>query len=223
MPASTLPRTRVPLRLARLIALVMGAALIIPTAAEPPPSAAPVRTEVTVPGVGSPTPMPPSAAKPLPEEKPAPAAAKPPGQPASPDLGEQRTAAHDPVIAPRVQRVAGRGPLLAAVSGGWNAAHPNWEHATHGGPRGVSFYDTTVELVPEAIVVEAEPVRFPRAPVSRKRVWFDARTLLPIGMVSYDRRGQPYRSFDGAFGLYEAPTQAISFIYLYLTDIAVLS
>ena len=27
--------------------------------------------------------------------------------------------------------------------------------------------------------------------------------LLPIGMVSYDRRGQPYRSFDGAYALYK--------------------
>lgn len=102
-------------------------------------------------------------------------------------------------------RIVGRGPCLAAVSGGWNWKHPNWEHATHGGPKGKTFWDTTVELVPEAIVVDAEPVGFPRAPVSRKRVWFDARTQLPIAMVTYDRRGQPYHSFDGAYALYEAP------------------
>jgi hypothetical protein len=80
---------------------------------------------------------------------------------------------------------------------------------THGGPHGRTFWDTSVELVPEAIVIEAEPVRFPRAPVSKKRVWFDARTLLPIGMVSYDRRGEVYRSFDGAFALYEAGTRSV--------------
>ncbi|MDR3417905.1 MAG: DUF1329 domain-containing protein [Nevskia sp.] len=113
-------------------------------------------------------------------------------------------AAGDPLYTWGNYRIVGRGPLLAAVSGGWNPTHPNWEHATHGGPRGKTFWDTTVELVPEAIAVEAEPVRFPRAPVSRKRVWFDARTLLPIGMVSYDRRGEPYRSFDGAYALYES-------------------
>ena len=60
-----------------------------------------------------------------------------------------------------------------------------------------------MELVPEAIVVEAEPTGYPRAPVSKKRVWFDARTLLPLTMVSYDRRGEIYRSFDGAFSVYE--------------------
>lgn len=113
-------------------------------------------------------------------------------------------AAGDPLHTWGNYRIVGRTPLLAAVTGGWNAEHANWEHRTHGGPKGKTFWDTVVELVPEAIVVEAEPVRFPRAPVSKKRVWFDARTQLPIGMVSYDRRGEPFRSFDGAFGLYEA-------------------
>jgi hypothetical protein len=117
-------------------------------------------------------------------------------------------AAGDPLHTWGNYRIVGRGPVLAAVSGGWNSAHPNWQHATHGGPKGLTFYDTTVELVPEAVVVEAEPVRFPRAPVSRKRVWFDVRTLLPIGMVSYDRRGEPYRSFDGAYALYESDGRA---------------
>jgi hypothetical protein len=90
------------------------------------------------------------------------------------------------------------------VSGGWNGDHPNWEHTTHGGPNGKTFWDTTVELVPEAIAVDAKPVRFPRAPVSRKRVWFDARNQIVVGMMSYDRRGEPYRSFDGAYSLYQS-------------------
>lgn len=116
-------------------------------------------------------------------------------------------AAGDPLHTWGNYRIVGRGPMLAAVSGGWNPQHPNWEHATHGGPKGLTFWDTTVELVPEAIIVEAEPVKFPRAPVSKKRVWFDARTQLPIGMVSYDRRGEAFRSFDGAYGLYEQGSQ----------------
>ena len=116
--------------------------------------------------------------------------------------------AGDPLYTWGNYRIVGRGPLLAGVSGGWEGDHPNWEHGTHGGPQGKTFWNTTVELVPEAIVVEAEPVKFPRAPVSKKRVWFDARTQLPIGMVSFDRRGEPYRSFDGAYGLYEANGKA---------------
>ncbi len=118
-------------------------------------------------------------------------------------------AAGDPLHTWGNYKIVGRGPLLAAVSGGWTAQHPNWEHKTHGGPKGKSFWDTTVELVPEAIVVEAEPVKFPRAPVSKKRVWFDARTGLPVAMVTYDRRGEPYHSFDAAFGLYEDGAKSV--------------
>lgn len=112
-------------------------------------------------------------------------------------------AAGDPMYTWGNYRVVGRGPLLAAISGGWNPEHPNWEHEAHGGAKGKTFWNTTVELVPEAIVTEAEPVKYPRAPLSKKRVWFDARTGLPIAMVTFDRRGQPFHSFDGAFGLYE--------------------
>ncbi|MDI3258730.1 MAG: DUF1329 domain-containing protein [Sinobacteraceae bacterium] len=113
-------------------------------------------------------------------------------------------AAGDPLLTWGNYRVVGRGPLLAGISRGWNAEHPNWEHPTHGGPKGKTFWNTDVELVPEAWVCEAEPVHFPRAPVSKKRVWFDMRTGMPIAMVTYDRRGEPFHSFDGAYGLYES-------------------
>ena len=66
-----------------------GQYLIIPVASESAPR--PVETAVTAPGVGSPTPTPPSATKPLPDEKTAPAASKPKDTPASPDLGTQRS------------------------------------------------------------------------------------------------------------------------------------
>lgn len=69
-----------------------GQLLIIPVAA----AGAPVRqadVEETAPGVGSPTPVPPSASLPLPDEDVAPAAQKPKETPASPDLGEQRSTA----------------------------------------------------------------------------------------------------------------------------------
>ena len=73
----------------------------------------------------------------------------------------------------------------------------------------MSFWDTKVQLVPEALVVEAEPVKFARAPVGKKRVWFDARTMLPFVMVSFDRNGQVFRSFDGAFSLYRKGEETV--------------
>ncbi|WP_411888111.1 DUF1329 domain-containing protein [Hydrocarboniphaga effusa] len=118
-------------------------------------------------------------------------------------------AAGDPLLTWGNYKIVGRGPFLAGISDGWNFEHPNWEHRTHGGPKGKSFWDTTVELIPEAIVVEAEPVRFPRAPISKKRVWFDARNQVVVGMITYDRQGKPYRSFDGAYSLYEAGNKKV--------------
>ncbi|MES1945538.1 hypothetical protein PC39_15524 [Salinisphaera sp. PC39] len=118
-------------------------------------------------------------------------------------------AAGDPLYTWGNYRIVDRGPMLAGVTGGWNSSDPNWEHGTHGGPKGETFWDTTVELVPEAIVVDAEPTGFERAPVGKKRVWFDARTGLPIAMNSYDRKGQVYRSFDGAYALYQDGDKAV--------------
>jgi len=118
-------------------------------------------------------------------------------------------AAGDPLLTWGNYRIVGRGPYLAALSQNWNGHHDNWEGQTHGGPAGNSFWNTNVELVPEVVVVEAEPTAFKRAPVSKKRVWFDARTGLPVGMVSYDRRGQPFKSFDGAYSLYDDGTNRV--------------
>tara|TARA_Y100001934_G_C12276843_1_gene737794 strand:- start:369 stop:1475 length:1107 start_codon:yes stop_codon:yes gene_type:complete len=112
-------------------------------------------------------------------------------------------AAGDPLHTWGDYKVVWRGPMLAAVSGGWASQSEDWSHNTHGGPQGETFWDTDVELVPEAIAVDAKPTGFPRAPVGVKRVWFDARTQLPLGMVTFDRRGDLFRSFDGAYGLYE--------------------
>ncbi|MGB0956656.1 MAG: DUF1329 domain-containing protein [Panacagrimonas sp.] len=112
-------------------------------------------------------------------------------------------AAGDPLYTWSGYKIVHRGPFLGGLSGGWNSDHPNWEHRTHGGPKGESFWDATVEMVPEVITVEAQPTGFPRAPVSKKRVWFDARNQLLAGMITYDRKGQPFRSFDGAYDLYD--------------------
>ena len=112
-------------------------------------------------------------------------------------------AAGDPLLTWGNFKIISRGPFLAGLSGSWEADDPNWEHKTHGGPKGTTFWDATVELIPEAILVEAHPTGFPRAPISKKHVWFDARNQVVVGMVTYDRRDQPYRSFDGAYSLYE--------------------
>ena len=111
--------------------------------------------------------------------------------------------AGDPYLTWSNYKIIGRGPFLSGLSQNWNSGHDNWEGTTHGGPKGITFWDTKVELIPETIVVEAEPTGYPRAPVSKKRVWFDSRTMLPVNMVTYDRRGEPFKSFDGTYSVYE--------------------
>lgn len=113
-------------------------------------------------------------------------------------------AAGDPLYTWGNYKIVGRGPMLAGLAEGWNPDHPNWEHKSHGGPKGQTFWDTTVEMVPEAVVVETEPTSYERAPVGKKRVWFDARTGLPLAMNSYDRKNELFRCFDGTYAYYEA-------------------
>jgi hypothetical protein len=109
----------------------------------------------------------------------------------------------DPYLTWGKYHIVGRGPCLAGVTRNWFGEDPDWrQQRAHGGGKGKTFWRTRVELVPEAIVVEAEPTLYPRAPVSRKRVWFDVRTGLPLSMVTYDRRGLPFKSFDGCFSIY---------------------
>tara|TARA_R110000787_G_scaffold13918_13_gene43254 strand:- start:3533 stop:4909 length:1377 start_codon:yes stop_codon:yes gene_type:complete len=112
--------------------------------------------------------------------------------------------AGDPLYTWGNYKIINRGPFLGGLSGGWNADDPDWKHETHGGPNGDSFWNADVEMIPEVITIEAQPTGFPRAPVSKKRVWFDARNGLLAGMISYDRQGLPFRSFDGAYAHYES-------------------
>ncbi|MSR14219.1 MAG: DUF1329 domain-containing protein [Gammaproteobacteria bacterium] len=117
--------------------------------------------------------------------------------------------AGDPYLTWGNYKIIARGPFLSGLSGNWSSDHENWEGTTHGGPKGITFWDTKVELIPETIVVEAEPTSYPRAPVGKKRVWFDSRTMLPVAMVTYDRRGEPFKSFDGCYSMYENGDQKV--------------
>jgi Protein of unknown function (DUF1329) len=112
-------------------------------------------------------------------------------------------AAGDPMLTWGNYKVVGRGPFLGSVSGSWYGDHPNWEHPAHGGPKGQTFFDTDMELCPEVIVIEAEPTGYPRAPLGKKRVWIDVRNMMYVAYVTYDRRGEVFKSFEPQYSLYE--------------------
>ena len=110
--------------------------------------------------------------------------------------------AGDPMLTWGNYKVVRREPHLVPLGGNWKGKeHPNWEnHHRHGGPKGETFMDTTMELVPECLVVEAEPTGYPRAPVGKKVMWIDARSGMLAGYITYDRRGQIWKQVEGCFG-----------------------
>ena len=111
-------------------------------------------------------------------------------------------AAGDPMLTWGNYKVIGRQPMLASISGNWKGNNPNYEPAVHGGPKGETFFDSSMELIPETLVVEAEPTGYPRAPVSKKRVWIDVRNMMFTTYVTYDRRGELWKSFEPSFSQY---------------------
>src|SRR5580658_2159416 len=111
--------------------------------------------------------------------------------------------AGDPLLTWGNFKLVGKGPLLAGASHCADLDQPNWMHRTCGGKSGVKYWRTRMELVPELYVVEMEPTSYPRAPISKKRIWFDARTLYPMTMISYDRQGKIWKQWEGGSDYYE--------------------
>lgn len=111
----------------------------------------------------------------------------------------------DPTLTWGNFKMIGRGPALMGTNGGWNADDPNWVLGRHGGKTGKKFWNSSFSLVPEVYVVELEPTGYPRAPYSKKRIWYDGRTMAPITMVSYDRRGQIWKQWEAGFDNFSKP------------------
>ena len=110
--------------------------------------------------------------------------------------------AGDPMLTWGNTKIVGRGPLLVAGAGNFKGkSNANWEnHSWHGGPKGKTFMEYTVELAPECIAIESEPTGYPRAPVGKKKVWVDARNGMLVAYITFDRRGQLWKQVDAAFG-----------------------
>ena len=105
--------------------------------------------------------------------------------------------AGDPMLTWGNYKIISRGPHLASTSNNWlGGSRKNWEKQRHGGPKGKTFFETYMQLVPEVIQLEATPDGYPRAPVSKKIVYIDARNGQFCGYNTYDRRGELWKSFE---------------------------
>jgi hypothetical protein len=109
----------------------------------------------------------------------------------------------DPYLTWGNYKIVKKQPMLANVNGNWNGADANWKKQNVGGANGERFFRSTVELVPEAVVVEMDPTRYPRSPYGKKWIWFDTRNVGPLVHVTFDRRGQMWKQWEGGFDMYE--------------------
>jgi hypothetical protein len=136
--------------------------------------------------------------------------------------------AGDPLLTWGNFKLVGKGPLLAGLNSA-DLDQPNWMHKTCGGKSGVKYWRTRLQLVPEVYVVEMEPIAYPRAPIGKKRIWFDARTLYPLTMISYDRQGKVWKQWEGGGDYYErkpgmkwidgTPDTFVSWSYVHAHDL----
>ena len=108
-------------------------------------------------------------------------------------------AAGDPMLTWGNWKIVHRGPYLGAMHHNWLPNNENWDHPKVGGPQGGSYYRVGKSLLPEVIVIEGEPTGFPRAPLSKRRIYFDARNLMFPQAISYDRRGEIWKTFEPGF------------------------
>ena len=111
-------------------------------------------------------------------------------------------AAGDPMLTWGNWKIVHRGPFLGAMHYQWRPNLDNWTHPTVGGPKGTTFYNVGKSLIPEVIVLEGEPTGFPRAPLAKRRIYLDARNLEYPQAISYDRRGEIWKSFEPGFSMY---------------------
>lgn len=107
-------------------------------------------------------------------------------------------AAGDPWLTWGNHKIIERKPMLGAFGGNFAGTDDNWQPVEmEGNPK---FWETEYEMSPEVIVTECEPVAYPRSPVSKKRVYVDARNSVPCGCMRYDRQGKLWANFEMAFG-----------------------
>ena len=112
-------------------------------------------------------------------------------------------AAGDPMLTWGDYKIIERKPMLGAFNTVWRGDRPNWIPEAHGGGKGETFWDTEFELAPEVIVLESRPTGYPRAPVSKRHAYIDARNCIYCGNIRFDRQDKPWVSFETGFGQYK--------------------
>ncbi len=109
----------------------------------------------------------------------------------------------DPLLTWGDFKLVGKGPLLATPAHGRMGINKDWSFPLVGGQNGQKYYRTPLELIPETYCIELRPTHFPRAPYGKKRVWYDARSQVPVSMLTYDLKGDPWHYKELDYGQWE--------------------
>ncbi|MDP6183692.1 MAG: DUF1329 domain-containing protein [Gammaproteobacteria bacterium] len=109
-------------------------------------------------------------------------------------------ASGDPMLTWGNFKIVHRGPFLGSTHNQWLPANDNWLPPLIGGAKDQTYFYVGKSLIPEVIVFEGEPIGYPRAPVSKRRVYVDARNMGIPQAISYDRQGLPWKGFEAGAG-----------------------
>jgi len=109
----------------------------------------------------------------------------------------------DPTLTWGNFKIVGKAPFLASVSDRWWGEKDNWMVDRVGGASGSRFFRSTVELIPECLVIDMEPLRYPEAPYGKRRVWYDPRSMNPVTALIFDREGQIIKNYINNVANYE--------------------
>jgi hypothetical protein len=118
-------------------------------------------------------------------------------------------ASGDPMLTWGNYKIIHRGPMLGSSHNQWMPQNDNWRPPLVGGKQDQSYFYVGKSLIPEVIVFEGEPTGYPRAPVSKRRVFLDARNMGPGMAITYDRKDEMWKGFEGGGGQAQAGSQSI--------------
>ena len=109
-------------------------------------------------------------------------------------------AAGDPMLTWGNYKIIYRGPFIGSTHFQWRPENHNWIQPLVGGQQDQTYFYVGKSLIPEVIVFEGEPISYPNAPVSKRRVYMDARNSGIVQAITYDRHGEMWKSFEGGAG-----------------------
>lgn len=118
-------------------------------------------------------------------------------------------AAGDPMLTWGNYRIIHRGPFLASSHFQWLPQNENWTHPLVGCKQDQSYWYVGKSLIPEVIVFEGEPIGYANAPVSKRRVFIDARNMGVTQAITYDRHGEMWKGFETGAGQRKSGERAI--------------